>query len=111
MITRTVEVHEGEWLGPIDWEYNFRQHFDRMGCSEERKAEECRACVDCLRKLEAEPDRYRVRLAHGTVEREVYRVGMYDGWPYWKPTPAILTSGTLSPEVRFFQDVIALHPR
>lgn len=111
MKTRMIEQREGEYLGPIDWSYNFRQHFDGMGCSKERQDEYCTAYVQRLRELEQNPKGYSVVLAHGSVEREVYQVGMYDGWPYWKPTPALLTSGTLGPEWHFFYDLDRLIPK
>jgi hypothetical protein len=36
---------------------------------------------------------------------------MYDGWPYWKPTPAILTSGPLGSEWHFFYDIVGVEKR
>jgi hypothetical protein len=42
---------------------------------------------------------------HGYLHR-LLEVGMYDGWPYWKPTPAFCYYGTLGPEWRFFTDLL-----
>jgi len=47
----------------------------------------------------------QVYLAHSSVWKDAYSVGMYDGWPFWKPTPALLCSGTLGPEWHFFYDL------
>jgi hypothetical protein len=105
MRSYTKTVYEGELLGPVDWTYNFRQHFDNMGCSEAVKDEYCRRAVALLRELSMDHKSYQVVLSHGCVERNVYAVGMYDGWPYWKATPALLTSGTLGPEWHFFYDL------
>lgn len=108
---RTEIVREGELLGPVDWSYNFRQHFDSMGSPESVKDEYCKRAMGLLRQIEAEPEAYVVFLSHGYVERSVYSVGMYDGWPYWKPTPALLTSGTLCPEWHFFYDLQSIRKR
>lgn len=37
--------------------------------------------------------------------RDVYEVGMYDGWPYWAPMPAVRRSGPLGPEISFWYDI------
>jgi hypothetical protein len=102
---RTIVEREGELLGPVDWDYNFRQHFDTWGCSEEQRDGYCKRAVQMLREVAAEPEAFKISLSNGYVERTVYAVGMYDGWPYWKPTPALMTSGTLGPEWHFFYDL------
>jgi len=111
MISRIVEVREGEWLGPIDWGYDFAQHFASMGHLEGRKAEACRSCMELLRQVEEAPDNFKAVFSHGDTERSIYRVGMYDGWPYWRPTPALLVGGTLGVEVYFFYDLRKLVAR
>lgn len=106
MKTYTKIVREGEMLGPVDYEYNFRQHFESMGCSAERRDEACSRAVELLRQVEAGAEAgIRVSLAHSHVWKDVYSVGMYDGWPFWKPTPALLCSGTLGAEWHFFYDL------
>lgn len=110
MTYTTVAVRHGELLGPVDWSYNFRQHFDRMGSPENTKNEYCERAVELLRRI-SEPGEWRVYLSHSSVWKDVYQVGMYDGWPYWKPTPALMTSGTLGPEWHFFCDLQDVAPR
>ncbi len=100
----TQIVREGELLGPIDWEYDFRQHFTNIGSPESTKDEYYARAVERLRRI-SEPGEWQVYLSHGSIWKDVYQVGMYDGWPFWKPTPALLTSGTLSPEWHFFYDL------
>ncbi len=96
MKTRTVTVNEGEWLGPVDFAYDFYQHgihpdFVGMG-------------IQVLREIsEGDPSEWKV--LDGDYWRDVYCVGMYDGWPFWKPTPAVLRSGVLGPEVTFFYNL------
>ena len=104
---RTEVVREGELLGPVDWEYNFRQHFDSMGTRNESvKDEYCKGRVDLLRRVESEIDSgLQVWLSHGSTWRDVLSVGMYDGWPFWKPTPALLCSSVLGAEWQFFYDL------
>lgn len=87
MRTETQTVRIGEWLGPVDWSYDFAAHgWDRggSGCNPARITD----WIALLRAVEeglARSERWAV-YEHGS-EREVLSVGMYDGWPYWKPTP------------------------
>lgn len=105
MRTYTQTVREGELLGPVDYDYPFIRHFDGYSCSADQKAVMAKRCVDMLRKIEADPERFRVILAHSFTWKKVYAVGMYDGWPFWKPTPALLCSGPIGSEWHFFYDL------
>ena len=98
---KTVEVREGELLGPIDWDYNFRQHFDCLCSPDAYKDRRCAEVVERLRKVSEEPDSFLVVTSYPDKRRDVYAVGMYDGWPYWRPTPALLVSGVLGSWVAF----------
>lgn len=89
-ITRTERV--GEWLGPVDWTYDFRSHFDNYCTSDAGRDAECAKQMERLRKLVAEPDRYEVTTYGGWPRcgwGPIVRVGMYDGWPYWRPVPTV----------------------
>jgi len=84
---RTVVERIGEKVGPIDWDYDFLGHYNRMcGCRDPRSIERSEKAVAILRHL-SESDGWQVR--NGDYWYDVYDVGMYDGWPFWKPTPAV----------------------
>jgi hypothetical protein len=91
--TRTVQI--GERVGDIDWNYNFLSHFVNYCTSDEKKAEFCKESMEQLRVIE---ERFKAGLptlatTYGGWPRcgfgEVLDVGMYDGWPYWRPVPSI----------------------
>lgn len=104
MRTYTVVERAGEWLGPVDWSYDFDQHSwgpNRGGVNPERVARG----REMLRKLVDSPGGWRYSRS-GLASFEVVHVGMYDGWPFWRPTPAIGYRGPLgSIEVAFFYDL------
>lgn len=82
--TRTVQI--GEYLGPIDWSYDFAAWgWDRGGSGNPTIVPES---VETLKTVEAGLARGETWtvVEHGN-RREVIQVGMYDGWPYWTPTP------------------------
>jgi len=42
MKTKQVTVYEGEYLGPVDWKYDFKQHdWDHGGCCNPKHIEKC----------------------------------------------------------------------
>lgn len=94
--TRTVRI--GEWLGPVDWDYDFAAHgWDRPGgaCNPALIPD----AIETLRTVEeglARGERWKISEHGGTYE--VIQVGMYDGWPFWKPTPFYLIDRVLGPE-------------
>ena len=98
MLRRTVTERIGEYLGPVDWSYNFLPHFDGY-CGMDKEAY-CQEHVVRLRRLSDEPERYLVSTYGGwpRIWHELVHVGMYDGWPYWKPVPSVCTRSWLGPE-------------
>lgn len=90
---RTVRI--GENVGPVDWSYDFRSHFTTMGTSEQGKDEACARSIAQLRTIVAAVDAGRP--IHVTTDggspkggyHPVGEVGMYDGWPYWRPVPSV----------------------
>ncbi len=95
MRTETRTVCIGENVGPIDWAYDFRSHFNSLCTSDERRDEACARSVGWLRRIDAD---FRAGLPmRATTDggwprcgvRRVVDVGMYDGWPYWRPTPSV----------------------
>lgn len=80
MRTRMVQERIGENMGPIDWDHPIAK--DKP---------------DTWRLAEQSPIDF---LYNG---RQIIEIGMYDGWPYWTPTPAIHFVGPLnSGEWHFF---------
>lgn len=105
-ITETRRI--GELLGPIDWSYNFLSHFD--GYCGKDKDQYCKDHVDNLRQLadggewEATTDGGWPRCGWG----KVVAVGMYDGWPYWRPVPSVAIYGTFGVEWSPFSSVTSI---
>lgn len=92
MRTYQTTVREGEDMGPIDW-----SHPTAVGKP------------DAWRDAEQHPENY----TYGDYGRTILRVCMYDGWPYWRPMPAILYVGPMnSGEWAFFDSYGAsINPR
>jgi hypothetical protein len=86
---KTVTVREGEYLGSVDWNYDFMSHFKDYCCDKELHCEEA---VAKLKILAENPDKYQATV-DGGIPRvgwgDVVQVGMYDGWPYWRPVPSV----------------------
>lgn len=96
MKTKTITVREGELLGPIDWNFDFREFYKDIypaACNGEKAHENhFQRAMAILRMLEAEPDKYEATTDGGWPRcgwGSIAHVGMYDGWPYWKPTPSV----------------------
>lgn len=84
----------GEWLGPVDWTFDFEAE-GNTSSDPDRNAK----AIKMLHEVEdglARGEQWYV-YAYGT-RRKVLRVGMYDGWPYWKPVPTYLTDTWLGAE-------------
>ena len=80
MYYKTIQVPVGETCGPIDWDHEI-----------------ARGKPALWREAEVNPEAF---LYNG---REILQICMWDGWPYWKPTPAIQFIGPLkSAEWDFF---------
>lgn len=93
MKTYTVTKREGELLGPIDWTFNFRGAFDNQCTSDANRDAACERAKARLKEVEdgmAAGKRYRVLVSEWW--HTVYSVGMYDGWPFWKPYPSFRVS-------------------
>lgn len=106
MRTRTVIEREGEHLGPVDWSFDFSQGVSNTCCSDERKAERLSRYVELLweverRHLRGEP----LRVCTNGYWHPLILVGMYDGWPFWKPTPALCVRGPLGPAWDFYYEL------
>jgi len=108
MKTYTETKREGELLGPVDWEYDFMSHFGGYCGSD--KEQYCKEHVDRLRQLmddgawEATTDGGWPRCGWG----KVVAVGMYDGWPYWKPVPSVAIAGPFGVEWSSFSSITSI---
>jgi hypothetical protein len=102
---RTYQVtrREGELLGDIDWNYKFSDHIETRGGPPESKAHFLFNQILNLWQAERiHKDGVLLRVREGEYWHDLIAVGMYDGWPYWKPVPAILISGPIGSEWRHF---------
>lgn len=94
MKSKEITVYEGECLGPIDWSFDFEAFYKPFyNCSTPGRHAEClKRALEILHALEAHPGVSEVTTDGGWPRcgwGEVLRVGMYDGWPYWKPVPSV----------------------
>lgn len=82
MRTHTVTVREGENVGPVDWSHEIAKNMPEI-----------------WREAEKHPDDF----TFSEYRRSIICICMYDGWPYWKPRPAVCFIGPLnSAEWSFF---------
>lgn len=104
MKTRTVIERVGEYLGPVDWAYDFRSHFNNLCTSDAGRDKECEKAKERLLLISESPGDYMVSTYGGwpRIWQEIVSVGMYDGWPYWKPTPSACSWSTLGSEWHSF---------
>jgi hypothetical protein len=97
----TVVQRVGENLGPIDYTYDFTTH-DWSGSRGGVNPAITQASVEQLRRLDAafadKGNRVEVRLMHSDCFWVVLAVGMYDGWPFWAPTPSVQVYRVLGAE-------------
>lgn len=94
MRTRTVTERIGEDMGPIDWSHPMVAEL----------AKQVPTLVERLREAEADPTAFVME--RGWSWRDVLAVRMYDGWPYWEPTPSVLRMGPLGAEWHSFLAVL-----
>lgn len=90
---RTVVERIGERLGDIDWSYDFASHAwgpNKGGMN----PEQIPIYAQRLRELEAafKAGKKVGVTNYGDHFDPVIDVGMYDGWPAWKPTPSFCST-------------------
>ena len=104
MRTHQKTVRVGEYMGPIDFnEWTAQKVLDewngRSSTNIEWTRERNETMLQNLKEIQAALE-YGARVV-AYVDgywREVYWVGLYDGWPCWRPVPAICHRGTLGAE-------------
>lgn len=113
--TRTVRI--GEWLGPVDWDgFDFEDAMSGMyRCHPRDGARLRQQKIDQFRKLDEaikRGERYEAT-TYGGIPRcgwgEVVQIGMYDGWPYWKPYPSVRIANYLG-ETASFTSIVEIRP-
>jgi hypothetical protein len=95
-VTRIERV--GEYLGPVDWSYDFTSH--DWGDGHGGVNPECsKQATEELQKLVALMEQGKTcTISLYGIEQRVLQVGMYDGWPFWEPTPSVLVATWLGSE-------------
>ena len=108
---KTIQVTKriGENMGPVDWSYNFLYHFQSHCCSGEKKKEYCKHAVETLRHVEEEFRAGKaIQVRVGEVWLKLLDVGMYDGWPFWVPTPSFQVHTIFGTEWHTFSELKAM---
>lgn len=108
-----VTEREGELLGPVDYSYDFNQHTSCWGGPEARKVERMFRHIELLHKAERRLGRGENVWVEtgGGFWHQLWHVGMYDGWPFWKPTPALCVKGVLGAQWDFWYELQAVEVR
>lgn len=112
MKIRRVEERVGEYLGPVDWSYDFTKHDwspGRGGVNSTVSAQ----CVAILHQISVDPGAWEATTDGGSPPcgwGRVLRVGMWDGWPHWEPTPAVEIDGWLGPSWHSFYMIRGIRP-
>jgi hypothetical protein len=93
-----VEKRIGEKLGPVDWSYDFTRH--NWGGGRGGINPECSmVATNLLKELQEAIDAgIAMDAQFYSVMQPVVDVGMYDGWPFWQPTPSVCVRGPLGCE-------------
>ena len=104
---KTVETHrEGENMGPLD------PNFDWMGdgCLFPNNPEIKKERFEWMLEIEKEFRKgKRIHASYGDFGGEVLDIGMYDGWPYWTPTPAVLLDHWNKAHWEFWYEIHEFH--
>lgn len=108
MKTRTVTERIGERLGDIDWSYDFRSHCwgTNIGGTNPEFVERA---IELLRQVEeAFKAGKSVKVRYYEIFEPVIGVGMYDGWPYWRPVPSVCSCTWLGASWHCFTSLMAV---
>jgi hypothetical protein len=108
-----VERHPTEHRDGIDWAYPFDdpEHTACMCCGDAGKREYIEKCKEWLRQLEL--GEAKAASDYGgwpRLYKPVLWVGMASCWPYWKPRPTVIVSGTLGPEYIDWRSLTGVSP-
>lgn len=92
MKTYSLVQHEGENMGDIPEDYNFMDWWKNGNglypCNPEIVEKKGKSVLE-IQKAIKEGKIVFIRESYDSLKYRVLEIGMYDGWPFWKPTPAI----------------------
>lgn len=88
----TGKVSQGTISDSVDPNFDFTKH------GRPERAEEYKQFMLSLKPGD-------VVETSGNFLVKVHQVGMYDGWPHWKPIPAISYFGPLGVDHKFYYDL------
>lgn len=91
MRTWTETHREGTDVGPVDW-----SHPALATVNAEK--------LQLWKEAEKDPGKFKFATSHMFHPRQIYKVCMYDGWPYWEPRPAVCHEGVLGPAWEFISN-------
>jgi hypothetical protein len=98
----TITHREGEWLGPIDYSYDWNQ-YNTFPNNPEYRLKKIEKLKEIEKLFQAGE---KIRIYYDPIlAGELLEIGMYDGWPFWKPTPAVLLRHWSGSEVHFWYSV------
>ena len=99
---QTVIKREGEFLGVLDDDYDYLQHRVYPN-NPEIVVEKIRSMKE-LEKLFLNGKNMSVSYGD-CLSGELVNIGMYDGWPFWKPTPAFMVKTWHGGDIHFWYDI------
>ena len=101
----TITRREGEWT-EFDPSYDWRQHADGATPREFVEAS-IKRTFDFLHSIRDGVREGDWTISPSGVSRfQIVHVGMWDGWPFWRPVPAVGYIGPLGRvEVQFFYSI------
>lgn len=87
--TQTIRI--GENVGPVDWDHPIAKDMPAIWREAEKRPSDFKFVCD-------------------NYDAEIFAICMYDGWPYWKPTPAIYHGHPLGHGEWSFFNSYGVHP-
>ncbi len=89
---RTIIEHEGEW-------FHLNENWDYMSENCYPNNPEVRKEIwETFLKCAKNPEKYLASTDYMFAPKKIVNIGMYDGWPYWKPYPSFAIEGIFGAE-------------
>jgi len=98
-VTKTITERIGEW-SPIDETFDYIDSGVYPNNPETRK-EKWDKFLCCAKA----PEKWLINEYYLLKPRRIVHIGMYDGWPYWKPSPSFSIEGTFGEEVHSWYEI------